>query len=152
MKNIKSLILVALVLSAVSCAAFKPAVSGDDALGVVESLNNGNSELLIESTSLPFVFDSEILESDTQIRTLWNGLVSAGYIIDNPVIVQQRPVTAADGNLFSESWEISTFFKRLLGEDDLFIQIDGSSRRIYMVLRPGEKGSTLIKAWKGETK
>jgi len=151
MKNLKPLILIASSFLIFSCAGFRPGVSSDDAMGVIEKINSGQTELLIDSSSLPFVFDSEILESDTLIRNLWTGLVKAGYVVDNPVIIQQRPVLGSDSSFFSDSWEIKTFFKNLMTEDDVFIEAQGVSQRIYMVLRPGEKGHILIKAWKGES-
>jgi len=152
MKNIKPLILIALMLMFFSCAGFRPGVSRNDALDVIEIINSGETEQLIESSSLPFVFDSEILESETLVRALWSGLARAGYVIDNPVIVQQRPVEPGDGQIFSESWEVSTFFRKLLSEDDVFVEAESSTQRVYMVLRSGKKGVTEIKAWKGETK
>ena len=52
-----------------SCASFKAGVKESDPLVVCEHINKGDSDTLSEVSVLPFVFDTEILESDSQIRS-----------------------------------------------------------------------------------
>ena len=123
-----------------SCASFGGGVKEVDPLVVCEHINSGNSEALSVTTVLPFVFDGEILESDTQIRTLWTGLTEAGYKADNPVLSEFREASPADAALFSDSWEIKTYFKNLILDGDMMARVKTSSGSLIMVLRP-EKGS-----------
>ncbi|MDC7235578.1 MAG: hypothetical protein PQJ58_20305 [Spirochaetales bacterium] len=151
MKSIKFIALVLLVSLMASCAGTGPGVKEDNVMSVVELLNSGNSAGLAEISSLPFVFDSEILESETQIAQLWTGLAAAGFTIDNPEITQQRAVTEEDASLFSEGWEISTFFKNLLSEKDTFVEVQGASTDAYFILRRSRSALEII-AFKGEVK
>ncbi|QEN07255.1 hypothetical protein EXM22_04360 [Oceanispirochaeta crateris] len=149
MKYFKPLFLVTVLALLASCAGFRPGIADDDALGIIESLNGSQADVLIESSLLPFVFDSEILDSDTQLRRLWNGLIDAGYILDDPVVVSRRPVLPSDALIFSENWEIQTYFNNLLTSEDSFVEIQAAGQRVYMVLRSGKKGHVSILAWKG---
>lgn len=151
MNSIKIIALALLGALLASCAGFTSGVKEDDVQSVIELMNAGQSEALVERSVLPFVFDSEILESETQINMFWTGLAGAGYVLDNPVIIQQRPVTVEDAVLFSEHWEIKTYFKNLLSESDIFIEVEGTSGSLFMVLR-GSKGGPQIAAWKGMNK
>ena len=152
MKFIKTLILIFMIPALFSCAVFRPGVRSNDALELIEKLNAGDVDFLIDATDLPIVFDGEILESDSQIRALWSGLVQSGYTVDDPEIAEQRPVLISDSALFSESWETGIFFKNVLKDEDVLVLAEGASQRITMVLRSGKKGRTVIKAWKGEMK
>ncbi|MDA3958817.1 hypothetical protein [Oceanispirochaeta sp.] len=149
MKCLKPLLLVMVLALLASCAGFKPGISDDDTMTIIENLNSGQAEVLIDSSALPFIFDSEILASESQLRLLWTGLIKAGYLLDAPVIQQQRPVQAGDAALFSESWEIKTYFKNILSEEDVFVEINASGRKVYMILRSEKKGRVSIMAWKG---
>lgn len=151
MKSIKFIALVLLAALMASCAGLSSGVKEDDVFTVIEMMNAGQSDTLVEHSVLPFVFDGEILESETQISMMWTGLKNAGYALDNPVILQQRPVTAEDAALFSDKWEIETYFKNLLSETDFFVEAEGASGSLYLVLR-GSKEGTLIAAWKGMNK
>jgi hypothetical protein len=151
MKSFKFIALVLLTVMMASCAGFGSVVKEDDVFTVIEQMNAGQSDILVESSILPFVFDGEILESKTQISLLWTGLKNAGFVLDNPVILQQRPVTADDALIFSETWEIKTYFKNLLFETDSYVEVQGASTKVHMVLRSSKAG-TQIAAWKGVIK
>ncbi|MBF9017310.1 MULTISPECIES: hypothetical protein [unclassified Oceanispirochaeta] len=148
MKSIKFIALLLLVALMTSCAGLGSGVKDDDVLAVIEMMNAGQTEALVESSVLPFVFDGEILESETQINLLWSGLNKAGYVLDNPLILQQRPVMAEDASIFSETWEIKTYFKNLLTENDTYVEVQGAAGKLHMVLRPSKTG-VQIAAWKG---
>ncbi len=149
MKKLKTMILVLLAVSMASCAGFSGVVKESNVMDAVENLNSGNAAALVEGSALPFVFDGEILESDTQLKLLWNGLADAGFSIDNPMILQQRPVTAEDGDLFSQYWEIQTYFKNLITEDDIFVEVQGAGTSAYMIFRSYPKEGVKIRAFKG---
>ena len=134
-----------------SCASFSVGVRDTDPLTGCELINNGDSETLSTTSVLPFVFDGEILESDTQVRTLWSGLIQAGYKAEAPEVTEFREVSPADAALFSDSWEITTYFKNLLIEGDRLARVKTSSGTLLMVLRPEKgSGSLLVALKEGE--
>jgi hypothetical protein len=149
MKYFKPLLLVTVLAFLASCAGFRPGIADDDALDIIESLNSSQADVLVDASLLPFVFDSEILDSDSQLRRLWNGLIDAGYLLDAPMVVTRRPVLPSDALVFSENWEIQTYFNNLLTSEDSFVEIQAAGQRVYMVLRSDKKGLVSILAWKG---
>ena len=146
MKHMRIIVLIAAVaVLLASCASFSVGVKEDDPLVVCELINEKDVETLSEASVLPFVFDSEILESDTQVRTLWNGLAEAGYKAAKAEVKEFRSATAADASIFSDSWEIKTYFKNLLIEDDMLARVKTKSGTVFMVLRPGKgEGSSIV--------
>ncbi len=131
-----------------SCASFKAGVKESDPLVVCEHINNGDAETLTSISVLPFVFDGEILESDTQIRTLWTGLADAGYKSSGAEVTEFRKASPADASLFSDSWEIKTYFKNLLVEDDMLVLLKTTTGGLIMVLRPEKGPGSQILAFK----
>jgi hypothetical protein len=141
MKHMRIIVLITAVTALLaSCASFKAGVKESDPLVVCEHINKGDSDTLSEVSVLPFVFDTEILESDSQIRSLWSGIIEAGYKAKDPRVKEFRAATPADASLFSDSWEIRTYFKNLILEDDMLARIKTDTGSIILILRP-EKGS-----------
>ncbi|MDC7241281.1 MAG: hypothetical protein PQJ50_13070 [Spirochaetales bacterium] len=149
MNKLKLTALAVLAVSMASCAGFSGVVKESNVMDAVENLNSGNAAALVEDSALPFVFDGEILESETQLKLLWNGLTDAGFTIDNPMIVQQRPVASKDSELFSGYWEVQTWFKNLTTEDDFFVEVQGAGTSAYMIFRSFPKEGVKIRAFKG---
>ncbi|OQY31382.1 MAG: hypothetical protein B6241_14170 [Spirochaetaceae bacterium 4572_59] len=105
-------------------------------------------ESLSDESAYPFVFETEILATASQIKMLWEGLVGAGYVLNHPEIVMNRTVTAEDSSLFADSWEIKSFFEKYLEDSDRLLQIDGSETCCYFLLRKQDKGEFKILGWK----
>lgn len=135
-----------------SCASFKAGVKESDPLVVCEHINKGDSDTLSDASVLPFVVDGEILESDSQVRGLWSGIVQAGYKAKGPRVKEFRAASPADAALFSDSWEISTYFNKLLIEDDMLARVKTDSGAIILILRPGKGSASRIVAFTEDVK
>lgn len=148
MKKLKILSCLMLLLLLFSCTTFKT-VNEDDAFKVIEMINEADVESLVDHSSLPFAFESEILASESQLKTLWSGLTE-NFVIDNPVVIQNTAVIPEDYSLFYESWEIQTYFKRLLTPEDKILVVDSSSQNVYFILGYRDKNFKILGLKVGE--
>ncbi len=119
----------------VSCASLGSVKEGD-ALDVVTLINGGEAKILMEHSRLPFVYRQEILDSDAQLRLLWEGLKDGGFVPGESVLKTFRQVRPGDSSLFSETWEVRTWFDLVIREEDRLAQVVTSQGNLYMILRP----------------
>ena len=143
-------ILVLLTLSGLffSCSTLGSGYYEDTGLIIANQLNKGMHESLSEDSDYPFVFEQEILASSSQVKMLWEGLVKAGYYVENPTVTINEPVSDKDSLLFAESWEIRSYFEKYLTDDDRLLLINGDNSSFYIILRRNDKDSYKIIGWK----
>jgi len=119
--------------------------SGDLALQVAEALNGENPLFPAEHSSVPFVFDGEILLTATTVSTLWSGMVEGGFTIHNPVITSIEPLVPTDFSIFRKSWEMETFFKTRIPRYAYKVSIEGiGSDMILLLFRNEDKTYSLM--------
>jgi len=131
-----------------SCASLGSGFYEKTGLTVTDQINKGMHESLTEESLYPFVFETEILASESQVKMLWEGLTGAGYTLDSPVITMNRPATSEDSSLFSDSWEIGAFFGNYIQKDDRILLIEGSHTSFYLLMRKMEKRQYKLLGWK----
>ena len=88
--------------------------SGELAEQVADSIEIGQYQFPTDKSSVPFVFDGEILVTSSIVENLWKGLVTNGFTLKDPVITSIEPVTPADSTLFRDSWEMDVFFNNII--------------------------------------
>ena len=145
---LKILILLAIAGLFVSCSTLGAGYYEDSGLIVANQLNKGMHESLTEDSVYPFVFEQEILASGSQVKMLWEGLVKAGYYVENPSVAMNQPVSDKDSLLFAESWEVKSYFEKYVSEEDRLILIEGDNTSFYLILRRNNKESYSIIGWK----
>lgn len=119
--------------------------SGDAAEEIVASLNHGDSALPIDMSKIPFVFDGEIIITGSSVSRIWNGLVSAGFVITDPLITSISPVMSDDYTLFRSNWEMDVFFRNKIPLYTYKITIEGIDGEILLLInRDNNRSYSLI--------
>jgi len=147
-RNILYAVMTAAALLLSSCAGFQAGRFSDAGLERADQLNRGMDDTLAVESLYPFVMETEILASESQIFSFWQGLVSAGYGIQEPAVTLNRPVLPEDSALFADSWEMEVFFAQRLEKDDRLILVSGLDTSFYLILRPTDDRGTRILGWK----
>ena len=149
MKTIKNTLLITMtVLLFFSCSTFKNGYFEKTGLTVADEINQGMHETLVSQSANPFVFETELLVSDTQLNMFWQGLTASGYSLDAPVVLQNRPIVVGqDYKLFSNSWEIRTFFEKYLNKNDSLVEVQGSDSSCLMIIRKTDQDFEIL-GWK----
>ncbi|MBB6478732.1 hypothetical protein [Spirochaeta isovalerica] len=108
--------------------------SGDMAIRVAEAINEENPLFPSWHSTVPFVFDGEILVTSSTVNSLWTGIVDSGFTIKNPVITSIEPVENEDFSLFRNSWEMEVFFKNKMPDYSYRVSIEGVSGNIILII------------------
>lgn len=151
MKKLIILLLIAVVPLS-SCASIYMKKSGTAAVSVAEALDRGDGSFPLALSSVPFVFDGEILISHTTVSRLWTGIVDGGFTIENPIITSISPVRPEDFVLFRPSWEMEVLFKNRIPRYTYKVTIDGVKGEILLLLYRNEEGGFSIMGLKAEAK
>ncbi|MCF7928548.1 MAG: hypothetical protein K9L68_06215 [Spirochaetales bacterium] len=101
---------------------------------VVELINEGRSERLIQLSKLPFLFDGEILLRERDVATLWNNLAESGFQMKDVQIGEPVPAGKDDYPPFADTMEVRTFFKKYITEDASIVKINASNGEFYLLL------------------
>ncbi|RQW05957.1 MAG: hypothetical protein EH225_04220 [Calditrichaeota bacterium] len=119
--------------------------SGDLALQVTDSLNRENPFFASERSSVPFVFDGEIIVTASTVNSMWNGIVEGGFTIQNPVITSIDPIEEGDYQVFRNSWEMDVFFRNKMPRYAYRVSISGiEGNLILLIYRNQERGYSII--------
>lgn len=144
MKKLFPVFLVLIVLFS-SCTSFYIKKSGQLAEKVADSVDRGEYELPSTFSTVPFIFEGEILVTTTMVDNLWEGLISNGFTLKNPVITSIEPVSPVDQLLFRNSWEMEVFFNNTIPEYTYKISVEGlSGSMLLLIYRNEDKGYSIL--------
>jgi len=132
--NMKKIIILATALLLSSCASIYMKQSSVTADTVIEAINRGESTYPEQISSVPFIFDGEIVITQSAISRIWTGLVHVGFTLENPVITSISPVISTDYSLFRSSWEMEVFFKNKIPENTYKVTIEGIEGEVLLLL------------------
>ncbi len=148
----KILILLLPIAMLFSCASIYMNKSSDAAVDVVDALNEGDSEFPSENSSIPFVFDGEIIVANASVSRIWGGLVQAGFTVKNPIVTSISPVVTEDFALFRSSWEMEVFFKRNIPRYTYKVTIEGIDGEVLLLVNRDEDKNYRLLGLKADAK
>lgn len=131
--KIKILLLIA-IISFSSCASIYMNQSENTAEDVVQSLNRGESDFPLSKSTVPFIFDGEIVISGSSVSRIWNGLTKTGFVLTNPVVTSISPVVSEDYALFRSSWEMEVFFEKKIPPYTYKVTIEGLDGEVLLLM------------------
>ena len=141
---LKYLFFLLLTLAFFSCSTMSSAFFEETGEVIADHINKGMDESLVEKSLYPFAFESEILVAENQVQLLWKGLAGSGYKIASPRTVLTRPIVLEDYTMFSESWEMRTFFEKYLYEDDRLIEVEGDYSTLFFLVRKNDNDFSIL--------
>jgi hypothetical protein len=147
----KQIVPVLLLVAVVGCATFNPKEEERGLSAVISLLNKGDGDALAELSSIPFLFDAEILLVKQDVEILWKNAVKAGFTIANPRIVDIEPADTGMAKLFSDSMEVEVFFKKYIPKRAVFARVQSDSGTYLFILGDHVGGLPTIVAFKGPT-
>ena len=148
----KKLIILISAITLSSCASIYMNGSERAAEDVVQSLNSGDSRLPEEMSVVPFVFDGEIIISNSSVSRIWNGLIDAGFVVTNPVVTAISPVVLEDYSLFRNSWEMEIFFKNKMPQYVYKVTIEGVDGEVLLLMNREKSRTYKVMGLKADAK
>lgn len=152
MKNMKRIIFLFIVLVPLlgSCASIYMKKSVKTAEAVTASLNKGDGQLPASWSTVPFVFDGEILVTTSLVSGLWDGIAGSGFTLKNPEITSVSPVTPEDYSLFRNSWEMQVLFRNKIPRFTYKVTVKGVKGEILLLIYRNEDRGYSIMGLKAE--
>ena len=113
-RRIGTISLAASILLAIisSCATLGFEASESSVERVIALINSGEPEDVVTNSTIPFVFDGEILLRRRDVETLWMGLRANDFELTNPEILSIEGISESSYLLFSESREMEIHFSK----------------------------------------
>ena len=116
---------------------------------IIDLINKGESERLIASSKIPFIYDGEIILLKKDIILIWKGLSEAGFSINAPRV---HAISYVDENtymFFTPSMDGKVFFKRHLPKKTIITTLATQEGRYYFLTGSKKNGVMTIFGMKG---
>ena len=132
-RNMVATALAALLLGA--CVTAPPSQNEGRVADVIELINDGPIEALVDQSHVPFFFDAELLVRSTDVDLMWSGLREAGFEV-SPVGFAVEPARPADYARVANSFDLESFFSPdgYLPDDAGWVIVDSSAGEVLMLL------------------
>jgi hypothetical protein len=153
MKNIRYIMPVLFLLLIFSCSSV-PHNQRDKKLDKIISLiNSGDTEKLLKVSSVPFLFDGEILLKTADVKLVWSGLKKNSYKIKNYTYVRKAYTSKEkDYSLFSDSREVKIYFNKYLSDKSSIIAVKTADGEMLLLLDGKKAGYPVIRGIRGPVK
>lgn len=118
-----------------ACVTAPPSQNQGRVAEVIELINHGSIEALVDQSHVPFFFDAELLVRSTDIDLMWSGLREAGFKV-SPVGFAVEPAGPADYVRVADTFDMESFFSPVgyLPEDAGWIIVDSSAGQMLILL------------------
>jgi hypothetical protein len=142
-------IAVACAIALCSCASLQRARDGEAVKSVTGLVNAGQAERLATMSTVPFIVDGEIVALAADVAGFWDGIVKAGFRIEDPVLDMGQEVGPDAYVRFADTMEARTFFERYVKKGSRIVELStASGARILLLVRP-DWFSWKVMGWKG---
>jgi hypothetical protein len=145
-KTVLLLISVGIIAGLLSCTTYSMKKTSSDK--VIVLVNTKNSALLSEITSLPFLFDQEIIVLKKDSSMIWQNINNAGFNFEGIIGTESIPVSSKDYLLFGNTMEVKTWFEKYLPKKASLVKMNCKKGLYYMILGAKKK----VKTDSGENK
>lgn len=134
MKKIFIVPLAGLLILAGCSSLINEREAGLKAVGMAKSVNAGEDRELQKLSARPFLFEGEILPTETMLENLWQGLIDAGVTFDDPQVKEIRVVDGDSYRVFSQAWEVETWFKNYVTEPAYLVFLDTEDQQLVFII------------------
>jgi hypothetical protein len=146
---VKKILSLLLLLSLSMCATINLVQEEKNVMGIIEVINSGNSEKLIECSRVPFLLDGEIIMMEQDITMLWTNLMSGGFTIEEAVVTHIQKIDKAAYKEFENNMEIEAYFQKYLPGKAVLSRVSTKDGDYLFLTGKGKKGTTLLYGLKG---
>lgn len=132
-RDLTTTALAALLLGA--CVTAPPSQNEGRVAEVIELINDGSVQALVDQSHVPFFFDAELLVRSTDVDLMWAGFRDAGVEI-SPVGFAVEPAAPGDYSRIADTFDMQTFFSpdRYFPEDAGWVIADSSVGELLILL------------------
>ena len=134
----------AAVIVFTGCATLSAGIAARDVERAVGLINSRDAFELKRHSSVPFIFDGEMLLRGSDVEAVWHNLSENGFELKNPVIAETKKSDERTYKVFSDSQEMEIFFRKYIPAGSTLGRIDTDDGIFYLLLGRGVDGYTAI--------
>ena len=134
------LILTGIMAGLFSCTTYSQKKSSSDK--IIDLVNTKNTILLSGVTSLPFLFDREIIVLEKDSNMIWQNINNAGFSFEEIIATESIPVSSKDYLFFGNTMEVKTWFEKYLPKKASLVKVKCKNGLYYMILGGKKKLKT----------
>ncbi len=125
---------IAMILLA-SCASLQHSWDQGNVQTVAGLINEGQADKLAAMSAVPFLVDGEIVTLKPDIASFWNGIVKAGFKVEDANLVQAAPLAPDSYRQFANTMEVKTFFARYVKKEARLLELgtSKSGKKIMLI-------------------
>ena len=118
-----------------ACVTAPPSQNEGRVAEVIELINDGPVEALVDQSHVPFFFDAELLVRSTDVSLMWTGLREAGFEVA-PAGFAVEPAGPADFRRIADNFDMESFFSPdgYFPEDAGWVVVDSSAGQLLILL------------------
>jgi len=118
-----------------ACMTAPPSQNEGRVAEVMELINDGSVEALVNQSHVPFFFDAELLVRSTDIELMWSGLREAGFEVASAGFAVE-PAGPADFPRVADTFDMESFFspEGYFPEDAGWVVVDSSAGQLLILL------------------
>lgn len=139
------LVSAACVATLAGCASLQRSVDQGDVRQVTDLINSGQSAKLSAMSATPFLLDGEIVALRSDVVTLWDTVVKAGFRLSDASLARSIAVTADSYREFAGTMEVKAFFDSQVKQGTRILELHTADGvRVLLLLRDAWFKRTLI--------
>lgn len=132
-----------------ACATVPPSQDEESVRALIDVINEGNAELMVEHSARPFLFDSEIVPLANDVYVLWSNAFNAGFSLPNATIVSLDVVDAETYTRYRDAVEVETYFQRTVPEGATVARIRAQNGTFELILGDERNGLPAVYGLRG---
>jgi hypothetical protein len=140
----KSLFIIVSAILIAGCATLGTGFAARDFERAVAIINSQDAGGIIQNTSAPFVFESEMLLRQSDVEAVWSHLSENGFELVNPIVTETNKIDDSTYRVFSESEEMRIFFSKYIPKGSALGRVDTDNGTFYLLIGRGADGYSAI--------
>lgn len=117
-----------------ACATVPPSQDQERVEALIDVLNEGNADRMVDHTARPFLFDSEIVPLSNDVYVLWRNAFNAGFSLPNATIESLEVVDSETYTRYRDSPEVEAYFRRTVPEGATVARIQAQHGTFELIL------------------
>ena len=140
----KNLFVLTAAIVVAGCATLGSGFITRDFERAVAIINAHDANELIQNSSAPFIFESEMLLRKSDVEAVWRNLSKNRFELVNPVVAETKKIDESTYMVFSESEEMKVFFYKYIPEGSTLGRIDTDNGTFYLLIGRGADGYSAL--------
>jgi hypothetical protein len=150
LKTLPALAAGAVLLVLSSCASLQHSWDQGNVATVADFINTGQAAKLASMSGSPFLIDGEVVPLKADVSGFWDGIIKAGYKVEEPKLGSAAPVSSDTYKQFADTMEVRAFFANYVKKGTRILELKTSAgKSILLIIKDSPFSKKIIQGFKG---